>query len=209
MDLTFYDYWRSSSAYRVRIALSLKGLSYRTIQVDLLKHEQSGEAYRKLNPQGLVPALTCGDQVLTQSLAIIDWLDATFPEPRLIPGDPFARARALAQVQVIMADVQPLQNLRVLRFLRKQFGADEDQVSGWIHHWIGDGFATLEAQAPDEGLFGGDQPGIVDLTLVPQMVNARRYGLSLDPFPKLVKIDALLCALPGFKQAAPRSPDQT
>lgn len=205
MELTLHDYWRSSSAFRVRIALNLKGADYRGVEVDLLDGEQLGEGYAAVNAQKLVPALEVNGQVITQSLAIIDWLDARFPVPRLIPEDPLERARTIAQAQVIIADTQPLQNLRVLKQLRAQFGADDAAVDQWAQLWIGEGLAALEVQAPEEGFFGGDAPNIVDVVLVPQLVNARRYKLDLAAFPRLSRIDAAMNALDAVAQAKPEA----
>lgn len=205
MELTLHDYWRSSSAYRVRIALNLKGVDYRGVEVDLLGNEQLGEAYAAVNPQKLVPALEVDGQVITQSLAIIDWLDSQFPVPRLIPTDPLERARVLAQAQVIVSDTQPVQNLRVLKHLRRQFGADDAAIDQWVQHWIGEGLTALEVQAPDEGFFGGEGPNLVDVVLVPQFVNARRYKLDLAPFPRLVRIEQAMLALDAVAQARPEA----
>ena len=205
MELTLHDYWRSSSAYRVRIALNLKGVDYRGVEVDLLGNEQLGEAYAAVNPQKLVPALELDGQIITQSLAIIDWLDSQFPVPRLIPTDPLERARVLAQAQVIVSDTQPVQNLRVLKQLRRQFGADDAAIDQWVQHWIGEGLATLEVQAPDDGYFGGNAPNLVDVVLVPQFVNARRYGLDLAAFPRLVRIEQAMLALDAVAQARPEA----
>lgn len=203
--LVLYDYWRSSAAYRVRIALALKGLDWESRPIDLAAGEQGGAPYRALNPQGLVPALAVDGLLLTQSLAIIDYLDGRWPQPRLIPADPAQRAQAMARALVIAADVHPIANLRVLKVLRGEFGAAEEQVTGWIHRWIAAGFDTLEAQAPDSGLLGGPEPDISDLCLVPQMYNARRFELALDPWPRLVRIDAELRALPKVAGAAPEA----
>lgn len=200
-----YDYWRSSAAYRVRIALALKGVDWESRPIDLAAGEQAGAAYRAVNPQGLVPALEVDGVLLTQSLAIIDYIDACWPEPALLPADPAARARAMARALVIAADVHPIANLRVLNMLRGDFAASEPQVTAWIHRWIGAGFATLEAQAPAAGLFGGAAPDISDICLVPQMYNARRFGLPLEAFPALVRIDAALRELPAFARAAPEA----
>ncbi len=204
-DLTFYDYWASSAAYRVRIALNLKGVDFRGVEIDLLKGEQSQEEFRAVNRQGLVPALEVDGEVISQSLAIIDWLDATFPEPRLIPALPLERARALSQALVIGADIHPLNNLRVRNYLRDEFGADREASEKWIHHWMAEGFAALEEQAPDEGFFGGASPNLADIFLVPQMYNARRFSLALDMFPRLVRIDAEARAIDAIAQAAPEA----
>lgn len=204
-EVVLYDYWRSSAAYRVRIALNLKGIVYRAVPIDLVAAEQSGPDYRALNPQGLVPALGVDGHLLTQSLAIVEYLDAVYPEPRLIPADPLARAGAMAKALVIVADIHPLNNLRVLGVLRGELGQDDAGVQRWYHRWIVEGFAALEAQAPGNGLFGGDRPDLVDLCLVPQMANARRFDLPLGDFPRLVRIDAALRDLPTFAAAAPEA----
>lgn len=205
MELTLHDYWRSSSAFRVRIALNLKGADYRGVEVDLLAGEQLGEGFAAVNAQKLVPALEVDGQVITQSLAIIDWLDGAFPVPRLIPEDPLERARTIALAQIIIADTQPLQNLRVLKHLRSQFGADDSAVDLWAQHWIGEGLAALEVQAPEDGFFGGTAPNIVDVVLVPQIMNARRYKLDLAAFPCLSRIDAAMHALDAVAQARPEA----
>ncbi|NCU12731.1 MAG: maleylacetoacetate isomerase [Sphingomonadaceae bacterium] len=202
-EIVLYDYWRSSAAYRVRIALNLKGIAYRSVSIDLALGEQGGADYLARNPQGLIPALDIDGAVLTQSLAIIDYLDQTRPEPRLLPADPAARAAALAQALVIAADTHPVQNLRVMNRLKSQFGASHDQAVEWNRHWIELGFATLEAQAPETGLFGGAAPNLADLCLVPQMANARRFEVDLAPFARLVRIDAALRNIPAFAAAAP------
>lgn len=202
-EIVLYDYWRSSAAYRVRIALNLKGIAYRSVSIDLALGEQGGADYLARNPQGLIPALDIDGAVLTQSLAIIDYLDQTRPEPRLLPADPAARAAALAQALVIAADTHPVQNLRVMNWLKSQFGASHDQAVEWNRHWIELGFATLEAQAPETGLFGGAAPNLADLCLVPQMANARRFEVDLAPFARLVRIDAALRNIPAFAAAAP------
>ncbi|MFM5924965.1 MAG: maleylacetoacetate isomerase [Novosphingobium sp.] len=203
--IVLYDYWRSSAAYRVRIALNLKGIVYRSVPIDLRLGEQGGADYLARNPQGLVPALEIDGLLLTQSLAIIDYLDGTRPGLRLLPADPAARARALAQALIIAADTHPVQNLRVMNRLKSQFGASDEAAIAWNRHWIELGFAALEAQAPDQGLFGGAAPNIADLCLVPQMANARRFEVAMEGFPRLVRIDAALCELPAFAAAAPEA----
>ena len=203
--VVLYDYWRSSAAYRVRIALALKGIAWRSVPVDLRTGQQGDAAYTALNPQGLVPALQIDGQLLTQSLAIIDYLDQTRPVPRLFPQEPAARAAALARALIVAADIHPIQNLRVMNRLKSQFGAPDAAVEEWNRHWIASGFAALEADAPDSGLLGGTDPDISDLCLVPQMANARRFNLPLDPYPRLVRIDAELRAIPAFARAAPEA----
>jgi maleylacetoacetate isomerase len=204
-EVVLYDYWRSSAAYRVRIALNLKGIAYRAVPIDLRAGAQGGADYTALNPQGLVPALAIDGHFLTQSLAIIDYLDATRPEPRIAPADPAARARMLAQTLIIAADVHPIQNLRVMNQLREEFGAGDEAVFAWNRHWIALGFAALEAGAPADGLFGGAAPDLTDICLVPQMGNARRFEVALDAYPRLVRIDAALRQLPAFAAAAPEA----
>lgn len=200
-----YDYWRSSAAYRVRIALNLKGLAYRAVPIDLSTGAQGGTEYLARNPQGLVPALEIDGTLLIQSLAIIDYLDRTRPDPALLPADPARRAATLARALVIAADIHPIQNLRVMNRLKSQFGATQEQAVEWNRHWIAQGFAALEAQAPDTGLLGGDAPDLADLCLVPQMANARRFGVPLEPYLRLVRIDAALCRHPAFVAAAPEA----
>ena len=202
-EVILYDYWRSSAAYRVRIALNLMGIAYRSVPIDLALGQQGGADYLARNPQGLIPALDIDGVLLTQSLAIIDYLDRTRLAPALLPADPAARAAALAQALVIAADTHPVQNLRVMNRLKSQFGASHDQAVEWNRHWIGLGFATLEAQAPTSGLFGGTAPNRADLCLVPQMANARRFEVDLAPYPQLVRIDSALRELPAFAAAAP------
>lgn len=202
-EVVLYDWPRSSAAYRVRIALSLKGIAYRAVPIDLRVGQQGGAEFTALNPQGLVPALAIDGLLLTQSLAIIDYLDRTRPDPALLPSDPAARAAALARALTIAADIHPVQNLRVMNRLKSQFGADDAAAAEWNRHWIAAGFAALEVQAPESGLFGGHSPDLSDLCLVPQMANARRFELPLDPYPRLVRIDAELRAIPEFAAAAP------
>lgn len=202
--MILYDYFRSSAAYRVRIALNLKGVAYDVREVHLVKGEQRSAAHLARNPQGLVPALELDDgTVLAQSLAIIEWLDATYPEPRLIPSEPVARARAMAQALTIAADIHPIDNLRVLKRLESQFGADEGAKADWYRHWIAQGFAALESSAGDGPFLGGDAPGIADVLLVPQLYNARRFDLPLDAYPRLVAADAAARALAPFAAASP------
>lgn len=207
-EVVLYDYWRSSAAYRVRIALHLKGIAYRKVAIDLAQGDQRSDAYRALNPSGLVPLLVMDGHRFSQSLAIIDYLDARQPDPKLVSGDPVVRAQTLAQTLIIAADIHPIQNLRVMNRLRSQFGADDAAVFEWNQHWIGTGFAALEEEAPDEGSFGGAQPNLTDICLVPQMTNARRYELSLEPFSKLVRIDAMLREHPAFIAAEPQAPQK-
>lgn len=201
--MILHDYWRSSAAYRVRIALNLKGIAYKSVQVDLVAGDQRGAEYRALNPLGLIPLLEIDGHRLSQSLAIIDYLDARFPQSPLLPADPAARAHTLALALTIAAEVHPLQNLRVQQYLRHEMGQGKEAIEGWLHRWLGDGLAALEAAAPETGLFGGAAPDLADICLVPQMYSARRFAVPLEAYPRLVRIDAALNALPAFAAAAP------
>lgn len=203
MTVRLYDYWRSSAAYRVRIALNLKGLAYESLGTNLLEGDQRSEAYRALNPQGLVPMIEADGLRLTQSLAIIDWLDSVKEAPRLIPADPAARAQVMAQALVIAADIHPINNLRVLQYLKRTLGHEQAEIDAWIRHWIVEGLTALEAMAPESGFFGGSAPNAVDVLLVPQMYNARRFDTPLEDCPRLVRIDAACTALDAFARAHP------
>ena len=204
MALVLYDYWRSSASYRVRIALNLKGAAYARVPVNLLDGEQQGEAYRARNPQGLVPLIEADGLRLTQSLAIISWLDAHFPQPALVPADGEARAHVLALALTIAADIHPLNNVRVLKRLAK-LGIDQEARNDWYRHWVRLGFEALEAlAAPRAGRFlFGDAISLADVCLVPQMYNARRFALPLDPYPTLVRADAEAGALDAVAAAHP------
>lgn len=202
-DVLLFDYWRSSASYRVRIALNLKGIAYEAVPTDLLTRQQKSPEYVARNPQGLVPMLQIDGHDLTQSLAIIEYLDATRPEPRLIPADPAARAATLARAMVIIADIHPVNNLRMLHYLKNEMGQDQAAIDRWYRHWIAEGFEALEKLAPETGLFGGAAPDLTDLCLVPQIANARRFELDMTPYPRLTRIDAELQAIPAFAAAHP------
>jgi len=201
--MKIYDYRRSSAAYRLRIALNLKGLKAEREQVDLLESEQRAPEYRAVNPQGLVPALVADQGVLTQSLAVIEYLDELDGRRPLLPADPWARAQQRSMALLVACDMHPLNNLRVLNYLRGELGQDESAVRGWIAHWISEGFAALEARAPATPFLGGERPMLADVVLVPQMYNARRYDVPLDSYPKLVAIAANCNELDEFARAAP------
>jgi len=207
VGLTLYTYWRSTTSYRVRAALNLKGAGYEIVPVDLEKDEQHGAAYRAINPGYGVPALKLEDgTVLTQSLAIIDFLDATYPDPPMLCGDPAARSRQLAAALVVATDIHPVNNLRVLAQLEARFGATLDAKRDWMRHWMAEGFATLEAMLPErDGFAFGDTPDLADLCIVAQCVNARRWGLPLDGYPKVARVEAACLAIPEIAAAAPEN----
>jgi maleylpyruvate isomerase len=209
--MRLYSYFRSSAAYRVRIALALKKLDAEILPVHLLRGggEQLGPIYRKLNPLALVPVLETDAGALTQSLAIIEYLEETHPEPRLLPRDSVGRARVRAFALAIACDIHPLNNLRVLNRLRTNFNAGQMAIERWYCHWIGLGLAALEAMVSDQAVAQGvcfdGPPGLADICLVPQMANARRYDCDLSGMPKLVAIDAALTKRPEFRAAAPEA----
>lgn len=211
--MRFHGYFRSSSSYRCRIAFNLKGLSPEFVPVHLLRDggQQHAPAFRALNPQGLVPALEVDGHVLTQSPAILEWLDEAHPEPRLLPTDPFARAAVRAFCAAIACEIHPLQNLRVLAHLGAQYGQDQDGKAAWCRHWIGAGLRACEAllaARPDSAFAFGDAPGMAEIYLVPQLFAARRFGVDLTAMPRLAAIDAACQALPAFAGAHPaRQPD--
>ncbi len=208
MDLKLHGYWRSTAAYRVRIALALKGLDARRAAIDLRKAEQSAAAYLAINPQGLVPALEVDGRVLTQSLAIIEWLEEVFPDPPLLPSDPWGRAHVRAMASIIASDIHPLNNLRVLQHLRTDLALPETAVTAWIAEWVTRGFEAIEALLPERGWSFGDQPGLADCCLIPQVYSAQRFGVDLSPFPRIRRIAALALEHPAFAAAHPsRQPD--
>ncbi|MGL4312682.1 MAG: maleylacetoacetate isomerase [Sphingomonas sp.] len=201
--LRLHDYWRSSASYRVRLALALKGIAYEIVPVNLVAGEQRGAANLAINPQGLVPTLEIDGVALTQSLAIIDYLDRVYPDPPLLPADPIERARQQAMALIIAADIHPIDNPRVLNRLAEQFGADQAGRSAWYAHWITTGFDALESMAAPAPYLGGAAPGLADICLVPQIYNARRFDVPLDAYPRLVAADAAACAHPAFQAAHP------
>ena len=202
-EIILFDYWRSSASYRVRIVLNLKNVPYTRVPTSLLDNAQKAPDYVARNPQGFVPMLSIDGHDLTQSLAIIDYLDANYPDPAMVSSNPADRSRTLAQALVIAADIHPIDNLRVLRYLKEQMGQLQEAVDQWDRHWIVEGLTALEAMAPEDGLFGGDLPNLADVCLVPQMANARRVDTPFDQFPRLMRIDAALTALPAFVAAHP------
>ena len=204
--MKLYSFFRSSAAFRVRIALGLKGLSYETIPVHLGRGEHRAESYRSVNPQRRVPALAFDDgTVLFQSLAIIEYLDEIHPQPPLLPSDPVTRARARAVADIIACDIHPVNNSGMLKMLRERFAADEAAVNAWIAHWITEGFAAVERLIEPAPFAFGPAPTIADICIVPQVYNARRFKVALDPFPRLVAADAAARTLPAFAAAAPEA----
>ena len=213
MSLTLYTYFRSSAAWRVRAALAWKGLDYQVVPVHLLREggEQHAEAYRKLNPQELVPALCDGEHVITQSMAICEYLDETHPTPALMPSDPLGRARVRALAQAIACDIHPINNLRVLQHLKRNMGHSQEDTDNWYRHWITVGFASLEnelARLGSKDFCYGVAMSLADICLVPQVFNARRFNVDLAPYPHIAQIDAHLMSLPTFADTQPsRQPD--
>jgi len=200
-----YDYYRSSAAYRARIALSLKGIEYESRSINLAEGAQKAEAYRSVNPQGLIPALEIDGHLITQSLAIAVYLDQTHPEPPLMPRDPVDGAHVRALALTIACDIHPLNNLRVLKYLTGELGLSEGQKSDWYSHWVREGFDALEAMAkPRSGDFlFGDSPTLADVCLVPQMYNARRFNVPVDDYPTLLRADENAAKLEAFAKAHP------
>ncbi len=210
-ELTLYSYWRSSAAYRVRIGLNLKGLAYTLAPVHLLRDggQQHAPDYAALNPQQLVPALRDGERVLTQSLAILEYLEETRPQAPLLPADAAGRARVRALAQLVACDIHPLNNLRVLQFFDRQWNVPQPERDDWVLHWMREGFTAMEAMlaaSADTGDYcHGNTPGLADCCLLPQLYNARRFKLDLDAFPTLRRIEAACLQLPAFDAARPEN----
>lgn len=207
--MQLYNFFRSSAAFRVRIALNLKGLPYERISKAFAKHEHRAADYLALNPQGLIPALGVDGTVISQSLAIIEYLNDLQPQPPLLPAEPLARAQVRSMALAIACDIHPLNNLRVLNYLRQELAQNDDGVNTWYRHWVGEGFRGLELQvarytSARRHCFG-DSLSLADVCLVPQMYNARRFNCDLTPFPTLVAISTHLESLPAFDSARPEA----
>jgi maleylacetoacetate isomerase len=211
--MRLYGYFRSSAAFRVRIALNLKGLAYEGASIHLRRGDQAQAGFLAVNPQGLVPALETDGQILIQSIAIIEYLDETHPESPLLPRDAAGRARVRALAAIVACDIHPLNNLRVLRYLHRPLGQDQTAIETWYNHWIDAGFQALESKLAGDARTGafchGDAPGLADIALVPQVVNAERYELDLAPYPTINRIFENCIQLDAFADAHPnRQPDR-
>jgi len=205
--MKLYSFFRSGTSHRLRIALNLKGIAADYVAVDLRVDEQQKEAFKAINPQGLVPALDTGEQLMIQSPAIIEWLEEIYPTPALLPADADARAHVRALAAMVGCDIHPINNRRILQTLRKQFGADEAAVNAWCGHWISEGFDAYEALlAADKkrGRFSfGDTPTLADLYLIPQVESARRFNVDMNRWPLISAVDQACGELDAFKRAAP------
>jgi maleylpyruvate isomerase len=205
MDLILHGYWRSGTSYRTRIALNLKGLTYEIRPVNLVAGEQGQPPYLALDPQGLVPTLETADGHLIQSPAILEWLEERFPDPPLLPADAKSRAEVRAMAAVVGCDIHPLNNLRILRSLKRDLGASDEQVFAWETRWISAGFTALEAliDRQGQGFAWGDAPSIADCYLVPQVYSAERFGVDLEPYPLIRAVAERCRALKPFARAHP------
>lgn len=209
MSLTLHGFFRSSTAFRLRAALNLKGLVYDQKTYVLRKGEHREADYLAVNPQGLVPALETPDGVITQSLAILEWLDETHPEPALLPDTAIGRARVRSLAQMIALDIHPINNLRVLFYIRDHLGADDDAQATWFRHWVAEAFGALEqrlAHEPETGRFcHGDTPGLADICLAGQVINNRRFNVDLTPYPTIERLFNAGMELPAFQEAMPEN----
>ena len=205
-----YDYFRSSASYRVRIALNLKGIDYEQRSINLAAGAQKDEAYRELNPQGFVPMLEMDGHRITQSLAICNYVNSVIADPPFMPADAADRAHVLALALIVACDIHPLNNLRVLKYLKGELGATQDTTDEWYRHWVAEGLKALETMAaPRAGawLFG-DEPSVADICLIPQLYNARRFSVPLDAFPTLRRVDETASGNPAFAAAHPDLQEQ-
>jgi maleylacetoacetate isomerase len=204
--MKLYSFFRSSASYRVRIALALKGLEYETVSIPMRDNSHRADSYRKVNPQMRLPTLELDDgKTLFQSLAIVEYLDALNPEPRLLPADPIARARIQAVAQIIGCDIHPLNNIGTRSLLTSMFGADDKALDSWTTYWIREGFSAVERLMEPGRYAFGDRITLADVCIVPQVYNARRYKVPLDDFPRIVAADAAASQHPAFLAAAPEA----
>ncbi len=210
-EILLYDYWRSSAAYRVRIALNLKGIEYQQQSIHLVRAggEQKSAAYRAINPMGLVPSLQVGDLNLTQSLAIIEWLEENYPQPALLPNDVDDRAWVRSVAQTVACDIHPLNNLRVMQWLKNDAQITDEVFTNWYHHWINEGFQAIEKQLVMSSVSGlccyGDEPGLADACLIPQVYNAERFACNLEAFPRIRTITDYCRKILAFEKALPEN----
>lgn len=207
MNLTLHDYWRSGAGFRVRLALALKGLDYDRVSHDLRTGEQRDQAYRTIAPQGLVPSLEVDGQPISQSIAIMEWLDERFPTRPLLPAPDMDRAVVRSMCGLVACDIHPLNNLRILTYLRKQAGFDATAQQAWIAHWVTEGFAALETliKRHGNGFAFGMVPSMADCCIVPQIYSARRFGVDLSAFPAILGAHDALLALPEIASALPEA----
>ncbi|MEP4246706.1 maleylacetoacetate isomerase [Tateyamaria sp.] len=203
--MKLYSYWRSTTSYRIRTALNLKGIAYETVPVDLVAGDQRDDGYAELNPGKGVPTLALDDgTVLTQSMAILGYIDATWPNPQLIPADPLQRAKVMAVADTIALDVHPVNNLRLIGQLKSRFSATPEQATDWMCHWMEQGFSAVEALLPKGDRFAfGDAPNIADICITAQVYNARRWGVDLSIFPNITRIEQLCLENQAFADAHP------
>ncbi len=207
--IKLYDYWRSSACYRLRIGFNLKGISFDSVSVNLHPdvREHVSDRYKAINPQQRVPAVEIDGQIHTQSMAILDWMDMAYPEPAFLPETPHERLRARAFAETIACDIHPLNNVSVLKYLREDLGADEQAIKAWYSDWIIRGFEALEVHARNRAFpfLYGDQPGLGEICLIPQIYNARRFEVDLSDFPRLLEIDAACADVEAFQAATPEA----
>lgn len=205
--MKLYNFFRSGTSHRLRIALNLKGIEYEYVPVDLRTEEHLGAAFKAINPQQLVPALVTGDVTLIQSPAIIEWLEERYPSPPLLPASPEERARVRAMAAIIGCDIHPINNRRILEYLRKSLECEESAVQAWCGHWISAGFEALEAMLAADRTRGdfcfGNTPTLADVYLIPQVESARRFNVDLSPYPKILAVSEVCSELPTFRRAAP------
>lgn len=203
--MKLHSYYRSSAAYRVRIALNLKGVAYEMTPVNLLTGEQSSSDYKGINPEGLVPCIETDHGVLSQSLAILEWLEETYPEPAILPVDPWQKAQARSLAYVISCDIHPVNNLRILKYLQNELQHSDDEKIQWYQHWIEAGFSAFEAQLGNTQFCCSDEPGMADICLVPQVFNAHRFKVDMKLYPKISAIYERCNQLQAFIDAAPEN----